>query len=51
MLADARREEALRLLDLSSQLYGADTARGRQTAEQVEMLRKALEVPASGLSR
>jgi tetratricopeptide (TPR) repeat protein len=51
MLADARREEALRLLGLSSQLYGADTARGRQTAEQVEMLRKALEVPASGLSR
>ena len=47
MLADARREEALRLLDLSSQLYGADTARGRQTAEQVEMLRRSLEAPAS----
>jgi hypothetical protein len=47
MLADARREEALRLLDLSSQLYGADTPRGRQTAEQVELLRNSLQAPAS----
>jgi tetratricopeptide (TPR) repeat protein len=49
MLADARREQALRLLDLSSQLYGADTPRGRQTAAQAEMLRNSLEAPASSL--
>ena len=47
MLADARREEALRLLNLSSQLYGLDTPRGRETAEQVEMLRSSLAAPAS----
>ena len=47
MLADARREEALRLLDLSSQLYGVNTPRGRETAVQVELLRSSLEAPAS----
>jgi hypothetical protein len=47
MLADARREEALRLLNLSSQLYGVDTPRGRETAKQVERLRISLGAPAS----
>jgi hypothetical protein len=48
MLADAHREEALRLLKLSSQLYGVDSPRGRETAAQAELLRSSLEAPASG---
>lgn len=42
MLSDARREEALELLELASQLYGTDVRRGRETLEQVELLRASI---------
>lgn len=43
MLADARRAEALRLLELSSQLYGASTPRGLATAEEARRLRESIQ--------
>lgn len=43
MLADSRRSEALRLLDLSSQLYGPSTPRGRATADKAKLLRESME--------
>ena len=42
MLADGRRAEALQLLELSSQLYGESSLRGRETTEQADLLRSAL---------
>jgi len=43
MLADGQRTEALRLLDLSSQLYGPSTPRGQAAAEKASRLRGSLE--------
>ncbi len=43
MLADGQRVEALRLLDLSSQLYGPSTPRGQAVAEKASRLRGSLE--------
>jgi len=43
MLADGQRVEALRLLDLSSQLYGPSTPRGQAVAEKANRLRESLE--------
>jgi tetratricopeptide (TPR) repeat protein len=42
MLADGQRAEALRLLDLSSQLYGPSTPRGRASAEKVKTLKESM---------
>jgi hypothetical protein len=42
MLADGQRTEALRLLDLSSQLYGPSTPRGHATAEKAKMLKESM---------
>jgi hypothetical protein len=42
MLADGQRVEALRLLDLSSQLYGPSTPRGRASAEKAKMLKESI---------
>ena len=42
MLADGQRAEALRLLDLSSQLYGPSTPRGQASAEKARMLRESM---------
>jgi tetratricopeptide (TPR) repeat protein len=42
MLEDGQRVEALRLLDLSSQLYGPSTPRGRASAEKAKLLRESL---------
>jgi hypothetical protein len=42
MLADGQRAEALRLLDLSSQLYGPSTPRGRASAEKAGMLKESM---------
>jgi hypothetical protein len=42
MLADGQRAEALRLLDLSSQLYGPSTPRGQTSAEKARMLRESM---------
>ena len=43
MLADGQRAEAFRLLDLSSQLYGPSTPRGRVSAEKAKMLKRSME--------
>ena len=43
MLADGQRAEALRLLDLSSQLYGPSTPRGRVSAEKAKLLKESME--------
>ena len=43
MLEDGQRAEALRLLDLSSQLYGPSTPRGRSSAEKAQMLKRSME--------
>jgi hypothetical protein len=42
MLEDGQRAEALRLFDLSSQLYGKLTPRGRESAEEARMLRESM---------
>jgi hypothetical protein len=42
MLADGQRDEALRLFDLSSQLYGPSTPRGRASAEKAKMLKESM---------
>ena len=42
MLADGQRAEALRLLDLSSQLYGPSTLRGHASAEKAKLLRESI---------
>jgi tetratricopeptide (TPR) repeat protein len=42
MLADGQRAEALRLLDLSSQLYGLSTPRGHASAEKAKLLRESI---------
>jgi hypothetical protein len=42
MLVDGQRAEALRLLELSSQLYGSSTPRGRASAEKVKMLKESM---------
>jgi len=42
MLADGQRAEALRLLDLSSQLYGPSTPRGHASAEKAIRLRESI---------
>jgi hypothetical protein len=42
MLADGQRAEALRLLDLSSQLYGPSTPRGQASAEKARMLMESM---------
>jgi hypothetical protein len=42
MLADGQRAEALRLLDLSSQLYGPSTPRGRVSADSAKRLRESI---------
>jgi hypothetical protein len=41
MLEDGQRAEALRLFDLSSQLYGSSTPRGRESAEAARALRES----------
>ena len=43
MLADARRAEALALLDLAAQLYGRNTARGRAAAAEAAALAREME--------
>jgi hypothetical protein len=43
MLADGQRVEALRLLELSSQLYGTSTPRGRASAEEAARLEAKIE--------
>ncbi len=43
MLANGERAEALRLLDLSSRLYGPSTPRGLASAEQARQLRDSME--------
>jgi tetratricopeptide (TPR) repeat protein len=42
MLSDGQRVEALRLLDLATQLYGRLTPRGRDSAEKAQALRESL---------
>lgn len=42
MLADGQRAEALRLLELSSQLYGPSTPRGRASAEKAKLLKESM---------
>ena len=42
MLEDGQRAEALRLLDLSSQLYGPSTPRGLASAEEAKMLKESI---------
>ena len=42
MLADGQRAEAVRLLDLSSQLYGPSTLRGQASAEKARMLKESI---------
>ena len=42
MLEDGQRAEALRLFDLSSQLYGRSTPRGRESAEEARVLRESM---------
>ncbi len=42
MLEDGQRVEALRLLELSSQLYGSSTPRGLASAEQAKMLKESI---------
>jgi tetratricopeptide (TPR) repeat protein len=50
MLEDGQRAEALRLLDLSSQLYGPSTPRGQASAEKAKMLRESMgAASASGV--
>ncbi|MBW2714775.1 MAG: hypothetical protein JRD03_01785 [Deltaproteobacteria bacterium] len=50
MLADGQRAEALRLLDLSSQLYGPSTPRGHASAEKAKLLRESMGAAnASGI--
>jgi tetratricopeptide (TPR) repeat protein len=42
MLEDGQRAEALRLFDLSSQLYGRSTPRGRKSAEAARILGESM---------
>jgi tetratricopeptide (TPR) repeat protein len=42
MRADGQRAEAIRLFELSSQLYGSSTPRGHASAEKARMLREAM---------
>jgi hypothetical protein len=42
MLEDGQRVEAIRLFDLSSQLYGRLTPRGRESAEKARALRESM---------
>ena len=50
MLEDGQRAEALRLLELSSQLYGPSTPRGQSSAEKAKRLRESMEAAnASGI--
>jgi tetratricopeptide (TPR) repeat protein len=42
MLSDGQRVEALRLLDLASQLYGRLTPRGRESSEKAQALRESM---------
>ena len=42
MLEDGQRIEAIRLFDLSSQLYGRLTPRGRESAEKARALRESM---------
>ncbi len=42
MLEDGQRAEALRLLELSSQLYGPSTPRGLASAEKAKMLKESI---------
>jgi hypothetical protein len=43
MLADGQRAEAIRLFDLSSQLYGPSTPRGQTSAEKAKILKVSME--------
>jgi hypothetical protein len=43
MLADGQRAEAIRLFDLSSQLYGPSTPRGQTAAEKAKTLKGSME--------
>jgi hypothetical protein len=42
MLEDGQRAEALRLFDLSSQLYGPSTPRGRASADKAKVLKESM---------
>jgi hypothetical protein len=50
MLADGQRAEAFRLLDLSSQLYGPSTPRGRVSAEKAKMLKRSMEATTAPMT-
>ena len=52
MLADGQRAEAIRLFDLSSQLYGPSTPRGQTSAEKAKILKGSMEsATAPGANR
>jgi len=50
MIADGRRSEALRLLELASQLYGEDTVAGKQATAEADVLRQQLAGSTSAAS-
>ncbi len=49
MLEDGQRVEAIRLFDLSSQLYGRLTPRGRESAEKARALRESMGAASPAL--
>jgi hypothetical protein len=42
MREDGQQAEAIRLFDLSSQLYGSSTPRGQASAEKARVLRESM---------